>query len=47
MPTNNDKTPIEIELSKANADLAYRVACILRTTVEEVVSLCLAGSTNP
>lgn len=46
MPTNNS-TEVVIELSKANADLAYRAACILKTTVEVVISLCLVGSTNP
>lgn len=40
------KQTVEIELSKANADLAQRAAMILKTTVEVVVSLCLAGSTN-
>lgn len=43
----HDKETIEIELSKANADLAARVANILHTSVEVVVSLCLSGSTNP
>ena len=41
------KRKVVIELSKANAELAHRVATILKTTVEVVVSLCLAGSTNP
>ncbi len=41
------KTTVEIELSKANAELAQRAADILKTTVEVVISLCLAGSTNP
>lgn len=47
MPANTQTVYVEIELSKANADLAYRVACILKTSVEEVVALCLSGSTNP
>lgn len=41
------KRKIKIELSKTNAELAQRAARILKTTVEAVVSLCLAGSTNP
>ena len=46
MPTNN-KQEVEISLTKTNAALAEEAAKILRTTVEAVVSLCLAGSTNP
>ncbi len=41
------KQTVVIELSKTNADLAQRAARILKTTVEVVISLCLAGSTNP
>ena len=41
------KLTVVIELSKTNADLAQRVARILKTSVEVVVSLCLSGSTNP
>lgn len=49
MPSNksNKRRMVTIELSKANAELATRVARILKTTVERVVSLCLTGSTNP
>jgi hypothetical protein len=49
MPSNkiNKRRKITLELSKANAELAGRVARILKTTVERVVSLCLSGSTNP
>lgn len=47
MPTNNNKQEIEINLTKTNAALAEEAAKILRTTVEAVITLCLAGSTNP
>ena len=46
MPTNN-KQEVEISLTRANAALAEEAAKILRTTVEAVITLCLAGSTNP
>ena len=48
MPSNKiNKRKITLELSKANAELAKRVARILKLSVAQVVSLCLAGSTNP
>ena len=46
MPTNNTQE-VEIILTRANAALAEEAAKILRTTVEAVITLCLAGSTNP
>ena len=46
MPTDN-KIQVDIDLTRANAALAEEAAKILRTTVEAVISLCLAGSTNP
>ena len=47
MPTKKTKRTVEIRLSKANAELAKRAARLLKTSVKVVVSLCLAGSTNP
>ena len=45
MPTNT--TTVEIDLTRANAALAFEAAKILKTSVEEVLILCLTGSTNP
>lgn len=38
---------VELELSKTNAALAQQAAELLKKPVEEVISLCLKGSTNP
>ena len=37
---------VELELSKTNAALAHQAAELLKISVEEVISLCLEGSTN-
>ena len=45
MPAKENK--VVIRLTRANAALAAEAAALLKTTVEEIVSLCLRGSTNP
>ena len=45
MDANNANT-VELELSKANAALAHQAAELLKIPVEELISLCLKGSTN-
>ena len=42
-----NKQEVEITLTKANAEMAEKAAALLKTTVEVIISLCLAGSTNP
>ena len=41
------KQEITLELDRSNTCTVEMVAAILKKPIEEVVSLCLQGSTNP